>query len=91
MGRTALMIACMNCNNKIIDFLTTSGANVDISDDRGDTPLIISSMRNNVSGVKRLIAAGADINAENNNGESIMQSPMKEYIVNILISNELVF
>ena len=49
-------------------FLEAKGADINLKDNRGYTPLLVAASRENVEVVKFLIQKGADVNAEDNNG-----------------------
>lgn len=68
--------------------LTSSKANLELRNDAAETPLLMAARHLNLAGVKMLIAAGAEKNALDSNGESALfafarkgdQKAMKELI-----------
>lgn len=56
--------------SKIIDFLISKGAGVNVKTKHGDTPLHIAAQSGSFPLIKRLVEAGADVNARNINGET---------------------
>jgi ankyrin repeat protein len=62
-----------------VDVLVKAGGRVNDRDIRGVTPLIaaVAGDRSDPALVKKLIAAGADVNARDNNGESALDWAMK--------------
>jgi ankyrin repeat protein len=91
-GNTALNMATNNTNDYIrlvIMTLLEAGADPNIPDNNGDTPLLSlvkseygTSTYNIISGMMLLLNKGANIKHRNNNGEtiySLMSSNLKEY------------
>ncbi|XP_059162586.1 ankyrin repeat domain-containing protein 17-like [Physella acuta] len=67
----------MVCNNDIllerVNVLLQNGANVNVEDKAGNTPLMVASKKLDKKEVMRaLLQAGADINKRNNNGDSAL-------------------
>lgn len=66
-GRTALMEHIAHNRTKIANYLIATGANVNIEDENGYTPLMLALMYfddDNIELVNSLIAAGAKVNIE---------------------------
>jgi len=55
-------------NNKIIELLIDKGANLNIKDKMGNTPLSLTIKHNDYPNAGRLILAGADLNIQDNDG-----------------------
>lgn len=72
---------------EIIEFLIQNGADVNLANKAGYTPLIVASYYNCFEFVKVLIANGADVNLMNNDGETALMTARKSgytKIVNLL-------
>jgi len=69
-GETALHIVTRKRSALWIDFLAQRGANPNLADVRGVTPLMVAVGLNFVEGVDRLIAAGARVDTPNDTGET---------------------
>ena len=69
-GETGLHIAVARRDLTWIRFLSQKGANPNIADNRGVTPLILASQLGFLEGVDALIEAGARIDVTNNAGET---------------------
>ena len=69
-GDTAVHIVAQRRDAVWIKFLTDRGANPDIANEKGITPIMISSNLGHVEGVAALIAAGANVNVANATGET---------------------
>lgn len=78
MGRTCLFNTCDTRTPclEMIRKLLTHQANVNISDSRRVTPLIKTASLGNVPVLKLLVEAGANIYAENNNGDTALTSAL---------------
>jgi len=61
-GQTALAFAAGSSRSEMLARLIAAGANVDLADADGWTPLMIAVRRANPADVRRLIEAGADVN-----------------------------
>jgi hypothetical protein len=59
---TALYIACANDKIDVVKLLLKAGANPDIPNSKGTTPLSISTQHGNIFIIKSLLAANADVN-----------------------------
>lgn len=69
-GRTGLHIAVQRRDADWLAYLIRKGANPNIADNRGITPLILASQRGFHEGVEALIAARARIDEANQAGET---------------------
>jgi ankyrin repeat protein len=72
-GETALMIACINNNFKLVDLLLeTKKINVNLKNNECQTALMIACINNSSDIVKSLINSGANVNLLNDNKESAL-------------------
>jgi ankyrin repeat protein len=76
-GITALMLVCsLNKDYKyraeMVNFLISRGANVNIGDNMGRTPLIMASIHNDVEMAKLFLEKGANVDAKTNKGVKAM-------------------
>jgi ankyrin repeat protein len=69
-GRTALHIAAARRDNVWLVFLANKGANPNIADVHGVTPLMLASQLGFFEGVQTLITAGARVDEPNEAGET---------------------
>ncbi len=69
-GDTALHIVTERQDNTWIRFLTQNGANPNIANKKGVTPIMIASSLGNVAGVEALLKGGARIDDQNSLGET---------------------
>lgn len=69
-GRTALHIAVDRRDRQWITFLVGRGANPNLADNRGVTPLMRASQMGFTEGVQVLVAAGARVDNSNDAGET---------------------
>ncbi len=82
---------------KTVDFLIENGADVNVKDNNGETPLMAASAFSNCRVIKLLIEKGADVNAKDNGGWSALIYAAYNgkfcfhITVNIKISTEYVF
>lgn len=53
-----------------IEFLLETGADVNVKDKKGNTPLMYAAQNNDVDLIERLVRAGAVIDAQNNEGNT---------------------
>ncbi|WP_432201879.1 ankyrin repeat domain-containing protein [Erythrobacter sp. W53] len=89
-GESALHIVTARRDVQWIRFLTSRGANPNIEDNKGVTPLQIASGLGLVEGVEALIAAGANINKANVTGETALLSAVHRRdlaMVRLLLEN----
>ena len=69
-GQTALHIVTERRDLTWLRYLVAKGANVNLADDRGVTPIQIATTLDWVDGVKFLVDNGADLDTSNNTGET---------------------
>ena len=69
-GETALHMVVREKNDQWLTFLLYKGANPNISDHGGDTPLMLAVMVDAPDAVTQLIAKGARVDEANNRGET---------------------
>ena len=69
-GETGLHIAVARRDLTWIKFLSQKGANANIADGRGVTPIILAAQLGFLEGVEALIAGGARVDVANNAGET---------------------
>jgi len=60
---TALMYAAWADQPPLIEMLLHQGAKIDVTDDKGQTPLAIASQNGKLKAAQALVVAGADVNA----------------------------
>ena len=68
---TPLMLAVMNKNEAVVDFLLTKGAKPDVADSSRWTPLHRAALDGQLGIAIRLLKAGADPNLRTNHGVSV--------------------
>lgn len=61
MGRSPLHIAVLHKHGKLVEGMIALGANVNVPDNQGNTPLHEAAEANDISMARRLIEAGADV------------------------------
>ena len=69
---TPLHYACLFDNEEIVDLLLNSGAEINIRDMYGNTPLIDVADLGNIKYAKKLLKKGADVNAQNDWGQTAL-------------------
>ena len=69
-GETALHIVIARRDNTWLSFLLAKGANPDLADNRGNTPLMNAVQARFEDGVRTLLAGGAQIDNANGSGET---------------------
>ncbi len=69
-GRTAMHIVVERRDSLWVDFLYQQGANVNIRDNEGITPLMLAVQIGYIEGVERLVTHGARVDVTNNAGET---------------------
>ncbi|MGB3754128.1 MAG: ankyrin repeat domain-containing protein [Parerythrobacter sp.] len=69
-GETALHIVTQRRDTSWIRFMTQRGANPNIADRNGQTPLMVASALGYVEGVEVLIKAGANVDVADSTGET---------------------
>jgi ankyrin repeat protein len=68
--QTALFFASQLQKKDMVRFLVDQGANVDLANKKGESPLLFSCYDGNLSDVKFLIESGANLEAKNNLGHT---------------------
>ncbi len=76
-GRAALHIVVERKDSTWLAFLLQKGANPDIRDKEGLTPLMLATQLRFVDGVKILLAKNADVNDTNRQGETALIRAVK--------------
>ncbi len=74
-GNSSLHVLAVSLNELNADALTTltqAGANLELRNSAGETALLVAAKALNLAGVKLLIAAGADKEALDHNGEGVL-------------------
>lgn len=71
-GQTALHIVVERRDNTWLGFLLQKGANPNLSDKEGTTPLILATQLRFVDGVRTLLAKNAKVNDTNRQGETAL-------------------
>lgn len=56
----------------VVRFLKSRGADIDVRDDQGNTPLLIAAQHGNHRLIHHLVEYGADVNARNQAGETAL-------------------
>ncbi|PKB14561.1 ankyrin repeat protein [Novosphingobium kunmingense] len=69
-GETALHLVTQRRDLTWMQYLIGKGANVNVRDARGQTPLVVASNFSFVEGVELLVARGARVDESNNAGET---------------------
>ena len=69
-GETALHIVVARRDLPWLDYLISKGAKVNVSSNRGVTPLVAATNLNWIEGAELLIANGARVDESNNSGET---------------------
>ena len=88
-GRYPLYLAIKNKSVRMVEFLITAGANVNLGnhDDFGKTPLMYAIGKNDMRIIKILVEHGADVNARDSEGDRILDYvdknnyDLKDYLV----------
>ncbi|WP_417620782.1 ankyrin repeat domain-containing protein [Parasphingorhabdus sp.] len=89
-GQTALHIVVERRDNAWIGFLLQQGANPNLQDKQGMSPLMLATQLRFVDGVKILLAKKADVNAANNQGETALIRAVQlrdAELVRVLLAN----
>ncbi|MCB0442995.1 MAG: ankyrin repeat domain-containing protein [Aequorivita sp.] len=90
--RTALIWATFYGNETLLNWLIDNGANVNHQDRNGDSALHFAAQQKTVGCAKKLIKKGADIEVQDNYGNTplwraIFASERDHTLVNLLIEN----
>ena len=90
-GRTPLHIAAEKGNIDVAIFLIENGANVNVADANGNTPLVfIINKTGNLKVIQRFLEKGASVNTQNRTGETALMYAAwhgHSAIVQLLIKN----
>lgn len=73
-GRSAMHIVVARRDSVWIDFLFQQGANVNIRDTSGVSPLMLAVQLGFIEGVEKLVGHGARVDVTNNSGETPLMS-----------------
>ncbi|MCM1305591.1 MAG: ankyrin repeat domain-containing protein [Butyrivibrio sp.] len=80
-GRTPLMMLPeldLNMQIDVLPVLLEKGADVNRADDGGNTPLLLTAQKRSYKGlIKELFRAGADVNAENREGNTALHGALR--------------
>ena len=71
-GETGLHIVVRRHDMVWLGFLLGQGAQVDLRDRDGDTPLVAAALLSDIDAVRLLLQAGANVNAANTRGETAL-------------------
>lgn len=69
-GRTAMHMVVEKRNGVWLDYLYQQGANVNLADNQGVTPLMRAVQLGYIEGANKLVAHGARVDVTNNSGET---------------------
>ena len=86
----AFITACKEGDEEFASILIKMGANVNIKDDKGNTPLIVASYNGHKEIVSMLIKNKANLNDKKNEGDTAIMEACKQKnidIIAILIKN----
>lgn len=89
LGRTPLMVACLNGKRDTMLAILKGGADLDVRDFAGKTVLFCAITKRDVESVRALVNKGADVNIRDNRGQTpLIASCMddEEETVKILLS-----
>ena len=91
-GRTPLIHACIAGENKILDLFLDARADVNWADGTGSTALHFASQNRDCKMASKLLANGAMIEAEDNNGNSPLSNAVfyaqgDSRIINLLLDH----
>ena len=83
-GNAGLHIAVRNRNANWVGFLLSRGADPNLGDANGDTPLILAARRGFVEGVARMLMKRADVDKTNRLGETALIAAVQQRQVAIV-------
>ena len=80
-GETCLTCIPQHLNDytQEIQYLVAKGANVNLPNEKGDTPLHVAANFTNVPTLCTLLSIGAQVNSQNSNGETALMIASKKY------------
>ncbi|KAK7909540.1 hypothetical protein WMY93_014224 [Mugilogobius chulae] len=81
--RTALHIACLNGQDKVVSFLIQKQACLDLRDDTGNTALMTAVQKNNLACVNILLKNQADPNLQDSEGQTALHLATKTNNVSV--------
>jgi len=79
-----LFNVCESGNKAALKFLLEHGANINIENIEGETPLFTACKNGNTNLVQYLVEKGADINKENRKGETPLFNPCSSENINLV-------
>ena len=71
-GDTALYIASHKVFADVVELLIDAGADIEVTDDKGRSPLHTACLNGNIAVVKMLVKAGAEVRATDNEGSTCL-------------------
>ncbi len=83
-GQALLLLAVEDSRLRDVEILLEAGANTDVRDAEGNTPLIRATLLENEDMMKMLIKAGASVDAQNHQGEKASTFTRKEDLLKLL-------
>ena len=83
LGWTFLHYASARNNAEAIAFLIKNGANTEITNSDGETPLFVATVLENVEAIRTLVKLGANVDIRNSSGDHIL------YIVDHMKNQEV--
>ena len=89
-GEAALHIATRRRDSNWIGFLAQHGADMNVGDDRGETPLLIAARLGWLEGTRLLLAVGAGVDRTNRLGETpliVAVQARQPLVVRVLLEN----
>ncbi|MEC8882435.1 MAG: ankyrin repeat domain-containing protein [Pseudomonadota bacterium] len=90
-GRTALMAAVLNKNQKAIQMLLDKCVDLNIADKEGKTPLRVAVESNNVVAINSLLEGGADPNIADTEGKTplwVAVDSENQEVINLLLARD---
>jgi ankyrin repeat protein len=79
-GWTALGLAARKSDTDMVTRLIAAGADVNVRNAKGETPLMLATGRPNIEAVRALLVAGADVNAKAKNGHTALDIASRGYV-----------
>ena len=84
LGQTSLHLAVNHENKDVIELLIVEGADVNVIDNEGESPIFMVSS-DNINLFKLLLVHGADPNIKNNDGRTILDKAYEENLIDIIV------